>query len=137
VTQRDEWPTNGPGRVHTPNRMELHVVFGSGQVGAPLVEVLLAKGHRVRVVKRTRSDVAAGAELVTGDAFDRAFCVRNAVGATAVYPRAVPARTSRSRRHPARDRDLGDRDVRAARPDSTGRIACVSAATRASEVGSR
>ncbi len=65
--------------------MELHVVFGSGQVGAPLVEVLLAKGHRVRVITRTGGNVAAGAEFVSGDAFDRAFCVRSAAGATAVY----------------------------------------------------
>jgi len=65
--------------------MQLHVVFGSGQVGAPLVRALLAAGHRVRAVKRTQGGVAEGAEVVLGDAFDRAFCVRSCAGATSVY----------------------------------------------------
>lgn len=65
--------------------MQVHVVFGSGQVGAPLVRLLLEAGHRVRVVKRTRERFADGVELVIGDAFDRAFCVNASAGATAVY----------------------------------------------------
>jgi nucleoside-diphosphate-sugar epimerase len=64
---------------------ELHVVFGAGQVGPQLAERLLASGRRVRIAKRSRSAVPAGAELVTGDATDAAFCARAAEGAAAVY----------------------------------------------------
>jgi len=65
--------------------MELHVVFGSGQVGAPLVQELVARGHRVRVVRRTQGAASAGVELAVGNAFDRTVCVQNAQSATAVY----------------------------------------------------
>lgn len=65
--------------------MELHVIFGAGQVGLPLMQVLLAQGHQVRVVRRTRAEVPAGVELVLGDAFDREFCVQSAAKATSVY----------------------------------------------------
>lgn len=63
----------------------LHVVFGSGQVGYPLAERLLAQGHRVRVVRRSPGEVPAGAELMRGDAADRAFCTRAASEARVVY----------------------------------------------------
>ncbi len=65
--------------------MQLHVVFGSGQVGAPLARVLLANGHRVRVVRRSAGVATTGIELMLGDAFDDGFCARAAAGATAVY----------------------------------------------------
>lgn len=65
--------------------MELHVIFGAGQVGGPLMQVLRAQGHRVRVVRRSRVEVPAGVELVVGDAFDRSFCVQSAANATSVY----------------------------------------------------
>lgn len=65
--------------------MELHVIFGAGQVGGPLMQVLHAQGHRVRVVRRTRAAVPGGVELVVGDAFDRSFCVQSAAKATTVY----------------------------------------------------
>ena len=32
---------------------ELHVLFGSGQVGQPLARILLERGKRVRIVKRS------------------------------------------------------------------------------------
>jgi nucleoside-diphosphate-sugar epimerase len=63
----------------------LHVIFGAGQVGRPLAERLLATGHRVRVAKRTPTRLPAGAELVTGDAGDAAFCASAARGAAVVY----------------------------------------------------
>ena len=63
----------------------VHVVFGAGQVGRPLAEHLLAAGHRVRIAKRTDAPVPTGAELVTGDAGDPAFCARAADGAAVVY----------------------------------------------------
>jgi nucleoside-diphosphate-sugar epimerase len=63
----------------------VHVVFGAGQVGTPLAAKLLEDGRRVRVVRRSRGDVAPGAELLTGDALDPAFCATACEGAEAVY----------------------------------------------------
>lgn len=63
----------------------LHTLFGSGQVGRLLAERLLAAGSRVRIAKRTPANVPHGAELVTGDAADPAFCVAAAQGAAVVY----------------------------------------------------
>jgi nucleoside-diphosphate-sugar epimerase len=64
---------------------DLHVVFGSGQVGYLLAERLVAFGHRVRVVKRSAGGVPANCDVHAGDAADRAFCVTAAAGAVAVY----------------------------------------------------
>lgn len=64
---------------------ELHVVFGAGQVGMILAEILLATGKRVRVVKRSPSDVPAECELMLGDATDAAFCRQACIGAKIVY----------------------------------------------------
>jgi nucleoside-diphosphate-sugar epimerase len=64
---------------------DLHVVFGAGQVGYPLAERLIAAGKRVRLAKRTATHVPAGAEVVTGDADNPAFCAGAASGATTLY----------------------------------------------------
>jgi len=64
---------------------ELHVVFGSGQVGFPLAERLLAAGKRVRVAKRSPGHVPKGCDVVTGDAADPTFCRDAAAGAAVVY----------------------------------------------------
>lgn len=64
---------------------DLHVVFGSGQVGAPLAARLLETGLRVRVVRRSRGVVPPGAELFAGDAADPAFCLEATRGASVVY----------------------------------------------------
>jgi nucleoside-diphosphate-sugar epimerase len=61
---------------------ELHVVFGAGQVGFPLVERLFAAGKCVRVVKRSSGHVPAGCEVVPGDAADPTFCTEAAREAT-------------------------------------------------------
>ncbi len=63
----------------------MHVVFGAGQVGTPLAAKLLEDGERVRVARRSRGEVAPGAELLTGDALDPAFCASACEGAAAVY----------------------------------------------------
>lgn len=57
---------------------ELHVVFGSGQVGHPLAQKLLEAGKRVRVVKRSQGDVPEGAEVMLGDASKESFSMRHA-----------------------------------------------------------
>lgn len=64
---------------------ELHVVFGSGQVGVTLAEILLAAGKQVRLVKRRKGAVPATSELMLGDATDGAFCRQACSGAKVVY----------------------------------------------------
>lgn len=64
---------------------ELHVIFGAGQVGYPLVQRLLAAGKRVRVAKRTAGHVPLKAQVVLGDAAERAFCIQAAQGASTIY----------------------------------------------------
>ena len=63
----------------------LHVIFGAGQVGHPLAEMLLAKGLRVRIAKRSRTRIPVGAQLILGDAADAAFCTEAVKGAATVY----------------------------------------------------
>ncbi len=64
---------------------ELHVLFGGGQVGLPLAKILLARGKRVRIAKRSAGGLPDNIELVQGDASDRTFCVEAARGAATVY----------------------------------------------------
>src|SRR5215469_10759296 len=64
---------------------ELHVLFGGGQVGKPLARILLGRGKRVRIVKRSAEGIPEGVELVQGDAKDLKFCVEAARGALTVY----------------------------------------------------
>jgi nucleoside-diphosphate-sugar epimerase len=54
-------------------------------VGPGLVRQLLARGHRVRVIKRTPIAGLEGAELMPGDASDRDFCMKAAESARTVY----------------------------------------------------
>ncbi len=53
--------------------MTRHVVFGTGQVGHPLVEQLVAQGHDVVAVNRDGRGTFPGAQVVGGDATDPAF----------------------------------------------------------------
>lgn len=39
----------------TNEREALHVVFGAGPVGLAIADELVSRGHRVRLVNRTRS----------------------------------------------------------------------------------
>jgi nucleoside-diphosphate-sugar epimerase len=64
---------------------ELHVLFGGGQIGQPLARILLARGKRVRTVKRSGGGLPEGVELVRGDATDLNFCVEASRGASIVY----------------------------------------------------
>nr|HEX4319170.1 NAD-dependent epimerase [Kofleriaceae bacterium] len=63
---------------------ELHVIFGSGQIGNRIARTLLAAGKRVRVVSRTPR-APDGADTAAGDARDLAFAATAARGATVVY----------------------------------------------------
>ncbi len=62
-----------------------HVVFGGGQVGSTLAQLLVERARTVRVVKRSPGGVPDGAEAMLGDASDKAFCVTAAEGAAVVY----------------------------------------------------
>src|SRR6266516_580705 len=64
---------------------ELHVLFGGGQVGQPLARILLRRGKRVRIVKRSAFGLPEGVEIEQGDATDLNFCVEAARGASTVY----------------------------------------------------
>lgn len=63
----------------------LHVVLGAGQIGTLVAERLVARGHRVRQVRRSPGVPVAGAELVNGDVADPRFAADACLGATAVY----------------------------------------------------
>ncbi len=66
--------------------LELHVVFGTGQVGSKLVDGLLARGLRVRSVRRSAEPSRHPAhEAVRADLYDRDAALRAAAGATVVY----------------------------------------------------
>jgi nucleoside-diphosphate-sugar epimerase len=65
---------------------ELHVVFGTGPVGLAVMDDLVRKGKRVRMVNRGgRADVAEGVEVVGGDAADPTFTREVSTGASVVY----------------------------------------------------
>lgn len=64
---------------------ERSVVFGAGQVGSPLAQMLLERGHDVRVVKRSAGGIPSAAQPVLGDAANLPFCIEAAAGATTVY----------------------------------------------------
>lgn len=73
---------------------ELHVIFGGGQVGQPLARLLVERGLRVRMARRS-AGAPEGVELMRGDATDRNFCVDAARGASTVYHCMNPAYSSR------------------------------------------
>jgi nucleoside-diphosphate-sugar epimerase len=65
---------------------EWHVVFGTGQVGSLLVDRLLARGLRVRTVRRSAEASRHPAhETVRADVYDRDAAMRAARGAAVVY----------------------------------------------------
>ena len=70
----------------------LHVVLGAGQVGSRLAQLLLARGHRVRLVKRGAPGAARpNLEWAQGDLMDRAFAEAATRGAAVVYDCMNPA----------------------------------------------
>jgi nucleoside-diphosphate-sugar epimerase len=65
--------------------MSRHVVFGTGQVGHPLVQRLVADGHDVVAVNRNGRGDLPGATMVGGDAADPTFTTAASAGADVVY----------------------------------------------------
>jgi nucleoside-diphosphate-sugar epimerase len=65
---------------------ELHVVFGTGPMGMSVMDELIRRGRRVRMVNRSgRARVPDGVEVVGGDATDEAFATETSAGAAVVY----------------------------------------------------
>ncbi|MBX3233723.1 MAG: NAD(P)H-binding protein [Labilithrix sp.] len=68
------------------NTSELHVVLGAGQVGPRVAQLLLAAGHRVRVVRQSATPPRVrGVEAVTADVRDPDAVARATAGASVVY----------------------------------------------------
>lgn len=65
--------------------MSRHVVFGTGQVGRPVVEQLVALGHDVVAVNHNGQGHLPGATIIGGDATDPEFTQQVCVGADVAY----------------------------------------------------
>jgi nucleoside-diphosphate-sugar epimerase len=69
----------------------LHVIAGAGQIGPQVAERLLARGYRVRMVRRGAiTDAPAGAETVSANVSDPASAAEAMRGASVVYHCANP-----------------------------------------------
>lgn len=76
---------NNASLVSSPSS-RLHVVLGAGQIGPRVADLLLAQGHRVRLVQRTRrAPERPGLTSVCGDITDLAFAEEATRGASVVY----------------------------------------------------
>jgi nucleoside-diphosphate-sugar epimerase len=70
---------------------DLHVVLGSGQIGSLVVDLLLARGTPVRLVRRSAPGPArAGLTWASGDLSDLAFAEEATRGAQVVYDCTSP-----------------------------------------------
>lgn len=72
---------------------DIHVVFGTGPLGLAAAGELSRRGLRTRLVNRSGkrpSDCPTGAEVVSGNASDPAFCASVCQGAGVVYMCAQP-----------------------------------------------
>lgn len=71
---------------------QLHTIFGAGQVGRKLAQLLLARGHQVRIVRRGQPGPAQpGLSWMRGDITDQRFADEAASGAAVVYHCANPS----------------------------------------------
>ena len=69
----------------------LHVIAGAGQIGPMIAERLVARGHRVRMIRRGAfGDVPAGVETVSAQVADPAAAAEAMRGASVVYHCANP-----------------------------------------------
>ena len=68
------------------DNVEFHVVFGTGPVGLAVMDELVSKSKRVRMVNRSgRASVPHGVEVIGGDATDEVFAREASNGASVVY----------------------------------------------------
>jgi len=102
------------------SQASLHVVLGAGQIGTRVAEILLARGHRVRLVRRGAAGPSSGRlERVSGDITDVRFADEVARGAGVVYDCMNPP----YHRWPAELLALGRGSLRAAASAGTKLVA--------------
>jgi nucleoside-diphosphate-sugar epimerase len=90
--QADLSQQTGPERSVDLAHPELHVVFGAGQIGTRLAHLLLARGLRVRMVRRGEPGrPLPGLEWRRADIADASAAAEAARGAAVVYDCANPA----------------------------------------------
>jgi nucleoside-diphosphate-sugar epimerase len=89
------------------------VTGGAGFIGSHLVDALLARGHRVRVLdnlsngrRENLSDAGDRVELIEGDIRDAETCRRACDGVTLVFHQAALGSVPRSMRDPATSLDV-------------------------------
>jgi len=64
---------------------ELHVIFGTGAIGMSVMDELIRRGRRVRMVNRSGgARVPEGVEVLGGDATDETFAREASEGASLV-----------------------------------------------------
>ncbi len=80
---------------------DLHVVLGAGPLGTGVASALVRRGMRVRILNRTGSGRATGAESVAVDATDLSALGRAFAGAAVVYQCAQPPYHRWEREFPA------------------------------------
>src|ERR1043165_3190968 len=69
----------------------LHVIAGAGQIGPMIAQRLLARGYRVRMIRRGAfSDAPAGVETVSASLSDPGAAAEAMRGASVVYHCANP-----------------------------------------------
>ena len=69
----------------------LHVIFGTGPLGRSVMNALITRGERVRMVNRSgRMSGASGVEVAAADLHSTDDAVRAAAGATHIYQCANP-----------------------------------------------
>jgi len=84
------------------NQNELHVIFGTGQLGMAVMHELVHQGKKVRMVNtRGQADVPAGVEVVKGDAYSPDSVQTLTAGAQVVYQCAQPGITQWPQKFPA------------------------------------
>jgi len=68
------------------DKVELHVVYGTGPVGMSVMDALVQRGRQVRMVNRSgHASVPDDVEVVGGDAADPTFTREASKGASVVY----------------------------------------------------
>lgn len=78
--------TSDPGYEETMSDNPLHVVFGTGQVGRAVANLLAGSGHTVRAISRRRpSELANGVDWRSVDLTDTGAAIEAGSGAAVIY----------------------------------------------------